>query len=52
MDLGSIATGLVSANVGNSINVDLLKSVQNLDKSQASLLAASLGLGANVDAYA
>ncbi|HEV7179175.1 MAG TPA: hypothetical protein VGN11_04855 [Candidatus Baltobacteraceae bacterium] len=52
MDLGSIATGLVNSSVGNSINVDLLKSVQNLDQNVAALLAASIGLGGSVDAYA
>ncbi|MDP9024585.1 MAG: hypothetical protein M3N13_04305 [Candidatus Eremiobacteraeota bacterium] len=52
MDLGSIATGLVGQSVSNSLNVDVLKAVQNLDKSQALQLAASLGLGTHVDAYA
>lgn len=52
MDLGSIATGLVGQSVSNSVNVDVLKAVQNLEASQASMLAASIGLGAHVDAYA
>ncbi|MEO9171225.1 MAG: hypothetical protein ABI282_10505 [Candidatus Baltobacteraceae bacterium] len=52
MDLGSVATSLVGASVSNSLNVDVLKAVQNLEKTQASMLAASIGLGAHVDAYA
>lgn len=52
MDLGNIATDLVGQSVGNALNVDVLKAVQNLDVSQASMLAASIGLGNHVDAYA
>lgn len=52
MDLSSISTGLVSANVSGSIDVGVLKAVQNLDQNQAAMLAASIGLGANVDSFA
>lgn len=52
MDLGSIATGLAGQSVGNSIDVGVLKAVQNLEMTQASMLAASIGLGTHVDAYA
>ncbi|MDQ2866298.1 MAG: hypothetical protein M3R51_08730 [Candidatus Eremiobacteraeota bacterium] len=52
MDLANIATALVGSSVSSSLNVDVLKAVQNLDKSQAALLAASIGLGTHVDAYA
>ena len=52
MDLGSVATGLVGQSIGASLNVDVLKAVQNLDKTQAAMLAASIGLGGHVDAYA
>ncbi len=52
MDISSIETGLVASSVSNSLNVSVLKAVQNLDQSQAALLAASIGLGGNVDAFA
>ncbi len=52
MDIGSIETALVGSSVSGSLNVDVLKAVQNLDRSQASLLAASIGLGGRIDAYA
>lgn len=52
MDVSSIASGLAAAGVTQGIDVGVLKAVQNLDQAQASLLAASIGLGSSVDAYA
>lgn len=52
MDLSSVATGLVASNVSGSIDVGVLKAVQNLDQNQAAMLAASIGLGGNFDRFA
>lgn len=52
MDLSSIATGLAAASVSQSVDVGVLKAVQNLDAATSSMLFASIGLGAGVDAFA
>ncbi|MDE2482787.1 MAG: hypothetical protein KGN02_11400 [bacterium] len=52
MDLSSIATGLAAASVTQGIDIGALKATQQLDSIQASVLAASIGLGRNIDAYA
>jgi hypothetical protein len=52
MDLASVATDLSSSSVAQSANVGVLKAVQKLDAVVGAQLAASLGLGNSVDAYA
>ncbi len=52
MDLSSIASGLAASSVTQGVDIGVLKAVQSLDQAQASLLAASIGLGSGVDAYA
>ena len=52
MDVGEIATGLSMANVAGSVDLGVLKMLQNLDQAVAAQLAASIGLGTAVDAYA
>ncbi len=56
MDISSIASGLaasgVASGVTGAVDVGVLKAVNNLDAATAAVLAASLGLGSNVDAYA
>jgi hypothetical protein len=50
--LEGIASGLVASRVSGSLDVSLLKSVQNLDIIQAGVLFRSIGLGNSLDAYA
>jgi hypothetical protein len=50
--LQSIASGLAASSVTGSLNVSLLKSVQNLDVIQVAELFRSIGLGQNVNAMA
>jgi len=52
MSIASLSTAAVASSVGASLNVSLLKATQNLDKSEASLLFASIGLGQSVNALA
>jgi len=52
MDLAGVATDLSSASVAADANVAVLKAVQNIDQAVAARLAASIGLGSAVDAYA
>ena len=52
MDLSSIASGLAAASVSQSVDVGVLKAVQNLDAATSSLLFASIGLGTGIDAFA
>lgn len=52
MDLSSIATGLAAASVSQSVDVGVLKAVQNLDAATSAELFASIGLGTGVDAFA
>lgn len=52
MDLGSIASGLAASAVSQSVDVSVLKSVQNLDQAQSAILLASIGIGGNVNTLA
>jgi hypothetical protein len=52
MDIGSVATSLSASNVSGSIGLSVLNSVLNLDQTVAAQLAASIGLGTRIDAYA
>ena len=51
MDLSSVAGGLAAASVSQSVDVSVLKAVQNLDAIQSALLV-SIGIGANFSAQA
>lgn len=52
MDIASLSTGLSGGAVSLDVNVAVLKAVQNADAAVGQLLAASIGLGNNVDAFA
>ncbi len=52
MDLQSIATGLAASSVTQSIDYGALKATQQLAAIQANVLAASIGLGTHINAYA
>ena len=52
MDLQSIATGLAASSVSQGVDLGVLKATNQLDAIQASVLAASIGLGTRIDAYA
>lgn len=48
----SIANGLVASSVSASLNIGLLKSVDNLSEIQSAVLFSSIGIGGHIDAYA
>lgn len=52
MDIASLATSLSSGNAAGQVNVDLLRSVNNLEAVQAQILLSSLGIGQNVNTFA
>lgn len=52
MDIASVATGLARSSLSLNLNAGVLDALQNLDKNVAARLAASIGLGRSVDAYA
>jgi len=52
MDLGSLSTGMAMSAVGSQVQIGVLKSLQNLDKSLAAEMFASIGLGQSVDVRA
>ena len=52
MDIGSVSTDLALTSTGQGVAVGVLQALQNLDHSLGAQLAASIGLGANVDAFA
>ena len=52
MDIASVATDLSSSGVATHVNLSVLASIQNLDQIIAAKLAASIGLGTAIDAYA
>jgi hypothetical protein len=52
MDIGSVATALSSSSVSSGVGLGVLNSVLNLEQSVGAQLAASIGLGTVVDAYA
>jgi hypothetical protein len=52
MDIAGVATGLSSANVSNGVGLGVLNSVLGLEAKVGAQLAASIGLGTVIDAYA
>lgn len=52
VNIASIATTASAGNSAGQLNVDLLTSVLNLEKTTASQLFASLGIGQYVNTYA
>jgi len=52
MDIAGVATALSSAAVGQGVSLGVLNSVLQLEQSVGAELAASIGLGTVVDAYA
>lgn len=52
MDVGALSTSLSLSTTGAQVDVGVLKALQNLDSAVGAQLAASIGLGQNVDAYA
>lgn len=52
MDIAAASTDAASSSVGGAISISLLKAQQNLASALASELAASIGLGTGIDAYA
>ena len=52
VDIASVASGLASAGVSGAVDVGVLKMLMNLDQVVAAQLAASIGLGTAIDAYA
>ena len=48
----SLASSLSSSNVSAGVNIGVLKALENLDATVGAQLAASIGLGTAVDAYA
>ena len=52
MDAAGVSSALSSAGVATGVDLAMLKAVQNLDQAVAAQLAASIGLGTAVDAYA
>ena len=52
MDVAAVASDLSSAGVALNVNLGVMKLLQNLDQAVGAELAASIGLGTVVDAYA
>ncbi len=52
MDVAGLSTALSLSNTGAQVDVGVLKAVQNLDSAIGAQLAASIGLGQHIDAYA
>jgi len=52
MDVAALSTDLSLSATAGQVDVGVLKALQNLDQSVAAQLAASIGLGQSVDAYA
>jgi hypothetical protein len=52
MDIAGLATSLSSAAVGQGVTLGVLNSVLKLESTVGAQLAASIGLGTVVDAYA
>lgn len=52
MDIAALSTSLSASATAGQIDVGVLKALQNLDQNVAAQLAASLGIGRNVDTYA
>ncbi len=52
MDGAALSTSLSLSATSGRVDVNVLKAVQNLDKNVAAQLAASIGIGQNVDTFA
>ncbi len=52
MDLSGIATSLAMTSVAQSVDVGVLKAVQNLDAASSAMMFASIGVGTGIDAFA
>jgi hypothetical protein len=52
MDIAGVATALSSSSVSGGVGLSVLNSVLNLEQTTGAQLAASLGLGTVIDAYA
>jgi hypothetical protein len=52
MDVAALSTDLSLSAAAGQVDLGVLKAVQNLDQNVGAQLAASIGLGRNVDAYA
>jgi hypothetical protein len=52
LDIAGVSTALTSAGIAGQVDASVLKLLMNLDQTVAAQLAASIGLGTAVDAYA
>jgi hypothetical protein len=52
MDIAGVATALSSSRVSDGVGLGVLNSVLHLEQTTGAQLAASLGLGTVIDAYA
>lgn len=52
MDVAGLSSSIAGAGVAGQVDASVLKMLMNLDQTVAAQLAASIGLGTNVDAYA
>jgi len=52
VDLAGVSSSLASSAVAGQVDTSVLKLLMNLDQTVAAQLAASIGLGTAVDAYA
>jgi hypothetical protein len=52
VDVAGVASDLSAAGVATGVDLGVLKVLMNLDQTVAAQLAASIGLGTAVDAYA
>ena len=52
MDIAGVATALSSSSVPDGVSLGVLNSVLHLEQTTGAQLAASLGLGTVIDAYA
>ena len=52
MDVAGISSTLATAGVAGQVDTSVLELLMNLDQTVAAQLAASIGLGTAVDAYA
>jgi hypothetical protein len=52
VDVAGVSSSLAAAGVAGQVDASVLKTLLNLDQAVAAQLAASIGLGTAVDAYA
>jgi hypothetical protein len=52
VDVAGVSSSLALAGVAGQVDTSVLKLLMNLDQTVAAQLAASIGLGTAVDAYA